>query len=323
MLLHDEVVDVWVELDGAKVVDWGEGKAESELEGWIVPPFVNAHTHVADSFLLERQKPATVAELVGPGGWKHQQLALASEDELEDGIFSRTDEMGKVGTSHFIDFREGGLAGVRKLRGMADELRCEPVIFGREETGETDWTVLAAEADGIGLSGLQDHKQSILDDARDAARKASKPFAIHASEDKRDDIDAIIALDPAFVVHMCQGTNSDFNALADAQIPVVVCPRSNRYFGLPTPVKAMLAAGVTVALGTDNGMLADGDIRKELAILHSAGIKEDSLLRMATHSGRFILDLPGCLPPRKGAILEAVLLPFPAIPAGPSSRPKL
>jgi cytosine/adenosine deaminase-related metal-dependent hydrolase len=323
MLLHDDVVDVWVELADGKVVDWGEGKEDADLEGWIIPPFVNAHTHVADSFLLDERKPATVAELVGPGGWKHQQLAKASSDDIEDGIFARTDEMGKVGTAHFIDFREGGIEGVKMLRQMASELRCEPVIFGREEAGETDWDQLAQEADGIGMSGLRDHTQTTLDESRAAAGRARKPFAIHASEDKRDDIDAIIALEPAFVVHMCQGTPSDFKALAEADIPIAICPRSNRYFGLPTPAREMLDAGVTVAIGTDNGMLADGDIRKELAILHTAGIKEESLLRMATHSGRFMLDLPATLPPRKGALLEAILLPYPAIPTGPSNRPRL
>lgn len=323
MLLHDEVVDAWIELEQGRVQAWGmDEPGKGDLEGWIVPPLVNAHTHVADSFLLSKSKPRDVATLVGPGGWKHQQLAIADTGTQEDGVFSRTDEMGRIGTSHFIDFREGGVEGVRWLRGMADELRVAPVILGRQEpVGETDWDLLAQTADGIGLSGMRDLDNGTLDAATDAAKAHGKPFAIHVSEDKRDDLDAVLALEPDFVVHMCQGTGADFQALAEADIPVVICPRSNQFFGLKTPAKQLLEAGVVVAVGTDNGMLADGNLLQELALLQGEGIGEEDLLRMASHSGRYLLGLEAGLPPRRGAVLEALLLPHPAIPAAPARKP--
>ncbi|MGB1698136.1 MAG: amidohydrolase family protein, partial [Thermoplasmatota archaeon] len=188
-------------------------------------------------------------------------------------------------------------------------------------TGETYWDLLAETADGIGLSGMRDLDSGTLDAARSAANVHGKPFAIHVSEDQRDDMDAVLALEPDFVVHMCQGTAADFQALADADVPVVLCPRSNRYFGLKTPAKELLQAGATVAIGTDNGMLADGNLLQELALLQSQGIAEEDLLRMASHSGRYLLGLEAGLPPRRGAPLEALLLPHPAIPAGPAARP--
>src|SRR5204862_204046 len=81
-------------------------------------------------------------------------------------------------------------------------------------------------------------------------------------------IDAILALEPAFLVHCVQATPSDLNAIADAGVPVVVCPRSNAHYGLKTPVDRMRAAGVALAVGSDNGMLGDGNVLADLALLH-------------------------------------------------------
>lgn len=316
MLLHDEVVDVWISLEAGRIQSWGEGlDAEADAEGWIVPRFVNAHTHVADAFLRDREKPTTVAALVGPGGWKHQQLANADLEAQEDGVFALTDQMGRTGTSHFVDFREGGVEGVQWLRSLGEDMRAQPVILGRaNET--SSWAEVAEVADGVGISGMRDLSTKELEEAADT----KKLVGVHVSEDQRDDMDAALALEPKFVVHMCHGTAQDFQKLADAEIPIVICPRSNRFFGQPTPVRAMLDAGCTVAVGTDNGMLADGDLRQELAGLPA---REETLLRMASHSGRFLLGLDSPFPLRRGAELDALLLPFPAVPNGQTGKPRL
>lgn len=332
LLLADSAVEGYLEAEGGKVVDWGEGAPprKPDATGWIAPAPVNAHTHVADAFLRDRPgKPTTVAELVGPGGWKQRHLAQAPAAEVRAGVERYTNEMAAVGVSRFLDFREGGLAGVRLLRSMAADLPVRPVILGRPATNtfdEAEAKDLLAEADGIGLSALRDFADPADAEAwAEACHRARKPFALHVSEAKREDMQAVLALEPAFLVHAVQATKADLEAVADAGVPVVVCPRSNAYYGHKTPLDRMAAAGVTVCVGTDNGMLQDGDLLAELALLRAwfpqTGL--EALLRKATWNGRALAGLPPALPPRRGQALDVVVLPEAPLPAAPAIRPTL
>lgn len=331
ILLAKATVDGWIETDGARVVGWGEGEPPSrpDASGWIVPAPVNAHTHVADAFLRDRPgKPATVPELVGPGGWKQRHLATASPGEMAEGIRRYVGEMAAIGTSRFLDFREGGLAGVRFLRGMAGDLPVQPVILGRPTTNafdERQAAELLAEADGIGLSAMRDFaKAADVESWAEACHDAGKPFALHVSEAKREDIEAVLALEPAFLIHATQATRADLDAIADAGVTVIACPRSNAYYGIKVPLDRMRDAGVQVAVGTDNGMLHDGDLLIELALLSAEWphVPMDELLRMVTWTPRAIAGLPAALPPRKGQPLDVVVLPeLPWTPA--ATKPSL
>ncbi|HUR24750.1 MAG TPA: amidohydrolase family protein [Candidatus Thermoplasmatota archaeon] len=332
LLLADSAVEGYLETEGGLVVDWGEGPArrKPDARGWIVPAPVNAHTHVADSFLRDRPgKPTTVAELVGPGGWKQHNLAGAPTDEVCAGIGRYVGEMAAVGVARFLDFREGGLAGVRLLRAMAPDLPAQPVILGRPMTNtfdEAEAKALLAEADGIGLSALRDFADPADVEAwAEACHRARKPFALHVSEAKREDMEAVLALEPTFLVHAVQATKADLGSVADADVPVVVCPRSNAYYGHKTPVDRMAAAGVTVCVGTDNGMLHDGDLLAELALLRAwfPHLHVEALLRKATWNGRALAGLPPALPPRMGRPLDVVVLPEQPFAALPSTRPTL
>lgn len=332
LLLADSAVEGYLEAEGGKVVDWGEGAPprKPDATGWIVPAPVNAHTHVADAFLRDRPgKPTTVAELVGPGGWKQRHLAQATAEQVRAGVARYAGEMAAVGVSRFLDFREGGLAGVRLLRAMAADLPTQPVILGRPATNtfdEAEAKAILAEADGIGLSALRDFADPADAEAwAEACHRARKPFALHVSEAKREDMEAVLALEPAFLVHAVQATKADLEAVADADVPVVVCPRSNAYYGHKTPLDRMADAGVTVCVGTDNGMLQDGDLLAELALLRAwfPRTPVEALLRKATWNGRALAGLPPALPPRVGKSLDVVVLPESPLPAMASGRPIL
>ena len=67
----------------------------------------------------------------------------------------------------------------------------------------------------------------------------NKIFAIHSSERIRENVDQILDLKPNFLVHMLHATESDFIRLKDNNIPVVICPRSNIFFGLRPNYKLM------------------------------------------------------------------------------------
>ncbi len=332
ILLADHAPEGWITVEDGRVQDWGEGEPDAPVTatGWILPPPVNAHTHVGDAFLRSiPDKPTDVAALVGPGGWKHQQLARADPDQMAVGIQQYVDEMAGLGTSHFIDFREGGLPGVRFIEERVDHLAVDPIILGRPARpgtfDEDEAEAIVGECDGIGMSGMRDHPPRVLEAWAEAAHAARKPFAIHVSEDKQDDIDAVLALEPAFVVHMVHATRGDLQAVADAGIPVVVCPRSNRFFGTKTPLPRLLEAGCRVAVGTDNGMLQDGNLLEELALLRAwypEGATDEALLRMLV-AGRRLVGLETAPAPRRNAAAEWVVYPERPIPQTDGGRPTL
>ncbi len=308
-----DVIEGWIDVEAGKVRRWGKGDHDDAVaHGWIVPGLVNAHTHVADSFLRDEPgKPRSVKELVGPHGWKHQFLATADPVKQRAAVVAHAAQMAATGTSAFVDFREGGLPGAQWLRGL--ELDAEAIIHGRPAKPayiEADAGPLLAGMDGLGLSGLRDMPRKVLEGWAEACRDAGKPFAFHASEDKRDDIDEIVSLAPSYVVHMTQGRAADFEELAEARIPIVACPRSNAWFGMTAPVAQMLEAGCTVALGTDNGMLQDGDLSREAAQVRQTtpGIGDVDLMRIMSYHGR---DIAGLADPllESGAVADWVVLP--------------
>jgi cytosine/adenosine deaminase-related metal-dependent hydrolase len=330
MLLEDSTLEAWISSEGGRVVDWGEGEppGKPDATGWIVPAPVNAHTHVGDSFLRDVPgKPGSLAELVGPGGWKHRNLAHAQADLMRAGIQAQVANMASYGTSRFIDFREGGLGGVVFLRALAEDLEVQPIILGRPASNtfiEAEAQRLIQEADGIGLSARRDFaRASDVESWAEVCHKARKPFALHASEGKREDIESLIALEPTFLVHCTQASPGNLRQLADAEIPVVVCPRSNAHFGMKTPLPAMLDAGCHVALGTDNGMLNDGNLLAELEQLQSwwPRVPTEQLLRIATSNGRRLAGLAPALPPKRGAALDLVVYPDPPLRAANKGKP--
>lgn len=330
LLLEDDVLEGTLTVEGGRVVEWLEGETDRHptATGWILPSPVNAHTHVADTFARDRPgKPATVAELVGPGGWKSKQLATASAAEVEAGIHRYVGEMATIGTARFVDFREGGLDGVRLLRRIADDLPVQPLIMGRPSRNGFDpdeAAALLSTADGVGLSARRDFADhGDVESWAEACHAARKPFALHASEAAEEDLEAIAALEPAFLVHCTRASRDALSAVADAGIPVVVCPRSNAHYGLKTPLDRMRGAGVTVAVGTDNGMLNDGDLLAELGQLKAwfPAVPTADLLRTLSFGGRQAAGMPRPAVPRPGDPADLVVLPFEPFRADSSHKP--
>ena len=251
--------------EGHAVVSQGtvslfDGPAEdADIEGIIVPGLVNCHTHCADYGLTVPEGMGLKELVAPPDGLKHRYLAEASRDELRSNMSRFAQCSADFGTASFVDFREGGAEGCRLLR----EACPGAVIMGRPISPEFDpneITDILAVADGIGLPSISDMDAGYLDAIADATRSAGRPLAIHVSELTREDIDEVLSLDPAFIVHMCAATDSDMAKCAEAEVPVVVCPRSNSFFGIDTPIRRLISNGVEVLLGTDNGMLCQPDM---------------------------------------------------------------
>lgn len=272
-------------------------------KGIILPTFINAHTHIGDSAVRFEPLPSdSFMEIVAPpDGLKHRALRELTENEIVAGMKRSINDMLASGTSHFCDFRECGVTGVHHLR---KSLRCETIgciVLGRparHEYKKDELLSILEIADGIGVSSISDWDYGTLQRIAKLAHDRRKMFAIHASERVREDIDKILDLKPAFLVHMNEATENDLILCAAEKIPIVICPRSNLFFGKLPDIPRAVRSGCTVMLGTDNAMLARPDMFLELETAYRTarmrgGLKTGEILEMATTNARKVFNAEG------------------------------
>ncbi len=257
----------------------------------IAPRFVNAHTHIGDS-VIKDPPYLPLEELVRPpDGLKHRILAQTSYQDLVSSMRATMQDMIKTGTCAFADFREGGLEGVKALRdalGSNDKL--EAHVFGRPL--DKDMSYLDS-CDGTGLSSTNDLDSGLIEDIVRKTKEKKKKFAIHAGERDSSDISAALELGPDFLIHLTHAGKKDIRAISEANVPVVVCLRSNLLTGsgLP-PVKKMLEEGILVAAGTDNVMLNSVNMFSEMEFLAKTNIYDDrQVFMLCTLNGAKVLGI--------------------------------
>ena len=311
----EEFVEGGFSVEGGKVVEvFTPHPGEIKKTRIVFPLLANAHTHLGDAFIRKVPK-GTVEDIVAPpSGYKFRMLAKASPKRVESGMARAVAEMARTGTCAFADFREGGAEGAAALKRAAKRRGVTPTILGRPAGWNLDKTEVAnllKVADGIGLSSISEWKRDDLLAISEMARRARKPFAIHASERAREPFGRVAELKPAFVVHMAKASGRDMSECAEAGIPVVVCPRSNAFFGFEPHVRRMLDAGIEVALGTDNAMLSRPDLVAEARFLAKAqkSLTQDEILRIAISAPRKVLNLEPGLRIKKGHAAEFASLP--------------
>ncbi|QGA82960.1 amidohydrolase family protein [Halomicrobium sp. LC1Hm] len=275
-------------IEGRVVIEDGEIAAVEEAtvdpSSWILPAFVNAHTHIGDSIAKEAGGGLTLEELVAPpDGLKHRLLRQASREALVDAMSRTISFMQRAGTAAFVEFREGGVDGVAAIEAALRNSPIDGVVLGRE-------TVAAMErSDGFGASGAADGDFS---HERTATAEAGKLFGIHAGEVDASDINPALDLDPDFLVHMVHAEGLHLDRVADSEVPVVVCPRSNVVTNVGVPPVADLVERTTVALGTDNVMTNSPSMFREMAwAAKLADVPAAEILRMATVNGAEIAGL--------------------------------
>ncbi len=274
-------------VEGRVVVDDGTITAIEEArvgsDDIVLPAFVNAHTHLGDAIAKEAGEGLDLEALVAPpDGLKHRLLADASPTEMVTAIRRTLSFMAAGGTTACLDFREGGVEGVRTLQRAAADAPLTVRALGRE-------SIEAMEiGDGFGASGAND---ADFETERAATRRADKRFGIHAGEANSSDLDPALDLEPDFLVHVVHPTDRHLQRIAATDTPVVVCPRSNLVTGVGLPPIRDLLDATSVALGTDNVMLNAPDMFREMefvAKLTDATSRE--VLAMATTHGAAIAE---------------------------------
>lgn len=251
------------------------------VEGLIAPGLIDMHSHLGD-YDARGDLPVSLKDAFFPGGSKHRFLERLDEGSLIGSIRGAIEEVSP-GVDTVIDFREGGARGMKALLAASRGSSTRVLGFGRPAPDEGIGPLIDL-AQGLGMPSLE----SCSEDLRHAARERGIPFSLHASELYREDVEAILDLDPELVVHMVSGTRNDWRALSDADLPIVVCPRASLAFGLHMDLKGMLDEGSALVLGTDNAMTVRQDMFREMecawSLFHRAGIS-------GTDASKLVLDM--------------------------------
>ncbi|MCI4362896.1 MAG: amidohydrolase family protein [Thermoplasmata archaeon] len=303
MIVEGAIVDLdgarpgYVRLRGSHVVETGalgtdsSHGTERRVHGIVVPAPVNSHTHLGDSGFQREPPRGRLAEVVGaPGGVKFRFLTETNSRAKAAGAREALRRMVREGTAAAVDFREEGLAGVRLLRRAAGKLPLDLRILGRplrrpvdpEELG-----ALLAVADGVGLSSAREEDRETRRAIASACHDRGKRYALHASEESREEPGDYLEPRPDLLVHLLSATEEDLATVAKAGVPVAVCPRSNALFGQAPDLALFERAGVTTLLGTDNGMLNAPSLFRELEFayvsqrLRHRGVSPGFLVRAA------------------------------------------
>jgi len=255
-----------------------------DIRGTVIPTFINMHTHLGD-FSCQEEPKGDIKEIVGPNGFKYR--VLRNKRRVYYGMRRAMRYMEKEGISHFVDFREGGEEGVNLLLEAAEGLRIKPIIFGRG---------IYRNAQGISLSSISDYERDFIISTVKKAHEEGKLFALHVSERIREDIDFVISLNPIFLVHMLEATDDDLRKVREKDIPIVITPRSNLFFGKIPNIPRFMRFGITLALGTDNGMFSLPSIFREMEMAYKLSklyghVSPVDVIKMVTENPRKILDI--------------------------------
>lgn len=229
----------------------------SVCEGLIIPSLLDMHTHLGD-WLARGDLPPGLEETVLPGGLKHKFLQGCQSSDLVRSVKGAISEVSP-GVGMIMDYREGGLEGLRNLKEALDP--SSPVVFPLGRVNGSEPEDILGNSSGFGVPSLD---QDGIHDLRKLALKKEKIFSVHASELYREDAEKLVSLKPDQAVHMVSGTGSDWRALAEENIPVTVCPRSNMAYDLEVPLHSMLNEGLSLTIGTDNSISSRQDMFREM-----------------------------------------------------------
>ena len=301
ILTKDGFESGYLAFEKRKIVETGKGNPSKKpiCKGLIVPTFVNAHTHIGDSFIREKniELPKTIEELVAPpDGLKHKLLKEASDEDIIEGMEKSIDTMIKSGTKYFCDFRENGILGISQLKAALQLWKINSLILSRPDSLEynkNEMELLLKNSDGIAISSVSDWDYSELQKIARDTRGKKKIFALHASERIREKMDDILDLKPNFLVHMLKASESDLIRAKENKIPIIVCPRANSFYGLKPNFSLLKKVGINLLLGTDNAMINSPVILDEIFYIKSISKSYSplELLNMITFNARKALNL--------------------------------
>jgi len=324
--------------------------------GVIMPGFINAHTHLYSTFargLASERAPRDFMEIL-KGLWWPLDRALTAEDLRSSALAALLDCI-RNGTTTVIDHHEGQNSQPGSLGVLAAALRRMGVrgclclgVSDRDGKGLeglqenirfVEKLQRRRRADGLvsamfGLHALFTVNKRTLASVVAAANGRGTGIHSHIAEDRSDQAlnrrrygksvvqrlhDAGGLNERTLAIHCVKVTAADIRRLAAAGACVVHNPQSNMNNAVGVaPVSGMLAAGITVGLGTD-GMTTD--MRQEVRACHLLhkhaagdpdGFMAESCRLLLENNARIasrLFDRPvGML--KKGACADVIVLDY-------------
>ena len=305
-----------ITVDDGIIIDISEDAREGKIidvDGAIVcPSFLNGHTHIGDSIIMDEGYGLSLGEMVKPpNGVKHRALASSEDEDIIEAMKSSMWEMVKSGTTHFIDYREGGIKGVKLLKEASKDIPIAPIILGRDDSFYGDdpdlhkvksrIKKLLKVADGIAPSGFGEITDDVANLIVNECEKAEKISSIHVAESESTQIDSLTKFNKTEIergvnsnfnqlVHCTNPKNNDLDLIKNSHANIVVCPRANSTLNVGiAPLNEMLNQGVKPILGTDNLMINSPVMFRELeftlkimSIHYRNYLNPSDLLQMAT-----------------------------------------
>ena len=299
-----KIIEISKEANEGKIID---------VDGAVVcPSFINGHIHIGDSIIKDEGYSLSLSEMVKPpNGVKHVALSKASDEELTEAMKSSMWEMVASGTTHFIDYREGGIKGIKLLKEASKDIPIKPIILGRDDSFYGDDPDLSKVrtairkllkiADGIAPSGFGEITDEVAGLIVKECEKQGKISSIHVAESESNQIESLNEFNITEVgkgvkagfsqlVHLTNPKSNDLNLVSSSSQNVVVCPRANATLNVGVaPLNRMIDLGIKPLLGTDNVMLNSPNMFRELefslklmSVYYKSYIDPLELLKMAT-----------------------------------------
>ncbi|MDI9623695.1 MAG: amidohydrolase family protein [Methanothermobacter sp.] len=298
-----------------------------DAKGCIVAPgFINAHVHTADSILKDLGDGKSLDEIVKPPmGLKHRILENTKDKDIIEASRASIMEMISAGTTTFIDYREGGIKGIKLLKKALKDLPINSIILGRdpiflEEDPNTTKLKnrikkLLKFADGIGPSGFGEITDETAHKIVEECEKWDKIASIHVAEsieaqklsiEKTGKSEVERAIDAGFhlLVHFTNPFPKDFRLVSENKATIVACPRSNGMLstGIP-PIAKIHDKNINLLLGTDNIMFNAPDMFREMeytlkvtrAFKRGYFNPRDVLKMVTTNIHKFLGEKIGCI----------------------------
>lgn len=276
-------------IDEGKIIEISKDVLEGDIidgtDCIISPSFLNAHTHIGDSIIKDQGYGLTFDEIVKPPtGIKHLALKDAEDEDIINSMKSSMFDMLNSGTTHFIDYREGGLKGIKLLKEASKNIPINKTILGRDDSFyEEDPDLkkvkinirkILKEADGIAPSGFGEITEEVAILISEECIKKDKLSSIHVGEtkdaqnnsvDKYNKTEIELATQNNFkqLVHCTNPIKNDLELLNNRNI--TVCPRANAALGVGIPpLYDLLAKNFSLNIGTDNLMVNSPNMLREL-----------------------------------------------------------
>ena len=303
-------------VDEGRIIEISKESKEGriiDVDGAIVcPSFINGHMHIGDSIIKDEGYSLSLSEMVKPpNGVKHKALANASDEEIISAMRETMWEMVEGGTTHFIDYREGGIEGVKLLKEASRDIPIKPIILGRDDSFYGDdpdlkkvkiaIRKLLKLADGIAPSGFGEITNEVADLIVQECDKCGKISSIHVGESESNQEESLDrfnkteigrGVDSKFdqLVHLTNPKNDDVDSVSKSNQNVVVCPRANATLNVGVaPLNKLLNLGIKPLIGTDNVMVNAPDMFREMeftlkimSVYYKNYIDPKELLKMAT-----------------------------------------